>query len=328
MRLIGLAVIFTLGLLLSSPAGEGQPATKIHRLGLLLTGAPPDANVEAFREGLRDLGYVEGQNITIDSRWAGGQSDRWSELVAALLDAKVDVIVTQATPAASTVKRLTTAVPIVMAYAADPVGSGLVANLARPGGNVTGLTTLAPTLSAKRLEILKEAFPGTSRVAVLRVSGPSYSSEELFWKETERAGQALGLQLLRAKVTGQGPYRDAFASFTRGRADALIMLGDFVLTPSQRTQIVDLVLRSKLPAIYQGKESVDAGGLISYGPNLLAMHRRAATFVDKILKGAKPADLPVEQPTKFELVINLKTAKALGLTIPQTLLLRADQVIE
>jgi putative ABC transport system substrate-binding protein len=309
MRLIGLAVIFTLGLLLSSPAVEGQPATKIHRLGLLLTGAPPDANVEAFREGLRDLGYVEGQNITIDSRWAGGQSDRWSELVAALLDAKVDVIVTQATPAASTVKRLTTAVPIVMAYAADPVGSGLVANLARPGGNVTGLTTLAPTLSAKRLEILKEAFPGhfASRC-------PS--------------SQALGLQLLRAKVTGQGQYRDAFASFTRGRADALIMLGDFVLTPSQRTQIVDLVLRSKLPAIYQGKESVDVGGLISYGPNLPAMHRRAAVYVDKILKGAKPGDLPVEQPTKFELVINLKTAKALGLTIPQSILVRADEIIQ
>jgi len=328
-RRIGFVVIFMLGLLLLSPAVEGQPAPKIHWLGLLLTGAPPDANFEAFREGLRDLGYVEGQNITIESRWAGGQSDRWSELVAALLDAKVDVIVTQATPAALTVKRLTTAVPVVMAYAADPVGSGLVANLARPGGNVTGLTTLAPTLSAKRLEILKEAFPGTSRVAVLRVSGRSSSSaEELFWKETERAGQALGLQLLPAKVAEQSQYRDAFASFTRGRADALITLGDFVLTPGQRTQIVDLVLRSKLPAIYQGKESVDVGGLISYGPNLPAMHRRAATFVDKILKGAKPADLPVEQPTRFDLVINLKTARALGLTIPQSLLVRADEIIQ
>jgi len=190
------------------------------------------------------------------------------------------------------------------------------------------LTTLAPTLSAQRLEILKEAFPLTTRVAVLRLSGLSYApSEELVWKETKQAGQALGLQLLLVKAVGPEQYRDAFTSFTRGRAEALITLGDFVLTASQRTQIVELALRNKLPAVFQGKESIDVGGLMSYGPDLRAMHKRAAIFVDRILKGAKPADLPVEQPTKFELVINLKTANALGLRIPQSLLVRADEII-
>jgi ABC-type uncharacterized transport system substrate-binding protein len=329
MRRIGLAVVLAVSLVLAPRAGEAQQATRIHRLGLLLTGTSPDPNVEAFREGLRELGYVEGQNVAIDYRWAGGQSGLWADLAAALVGGKVDVIVTQATPAALAVRRVTTAVPVVMAYAADPVGSGLVASLARPGGNVTGLTTLAPTLSAKRLEILKEAFPGTSRVAVLRLSGPTNSpAEELFWKETERAGQALRLPLLPVKVARPEEYREAFTSFARGRADALITLGDFVLTTGQRTQLVELVLRNKLPAIYQGKGSVDVGGLMSYGPNLPALHRRAATFVDKILKGAKPADLPVEQPTKFDLVVNLRTAKALGLTIPQSVLVRADQIIE
>jgi putative ABC transport system substrate-binding protein len=239
------------------------------------------------------------------------------------------MIVTQASPAALAARRVTTAIPIVMAYAADPVGTGLVSSLAWPGGNVTGMTTLAPTLSAKRLEILKEAFPGTSRVAVLRVLATDYGPvESLFWKETERAGQALGLSLLPVKASRPDQYASAFTSFTRGRADALITLGDFVLTTGQRTQIVELVLRHRLPAIYQGKGSVDVGGLMSYGPNLPALHRRAATYVDKILRGAKPSDLPVEQPTKFDLVINLKTARALGHTIPQSILVRADEVIQ
>jgi putative ABC transport system substrate-binding protein len=311
-------------------AAEAQQAGKVHRIGLLLTGTPPDPNVEAFREALRELGYVEGQNLVIDHRWAGGRTDPWPELAAALVGVKVDVIVTQATPATRAAGRLTTSIPIVMAYSADPVGTGLVASLAHPGGNVTGLTTLAPTLSAKRLEILKEAFPRTSRVAVLRLIGlgPDYPSFDLFWKETERAGQALALPLLPVEVASPDQYQSAFTAISRGRANALITLGDFVLTARQRTQIVELVLRHRLPAIYQGRGSVDVGGLMSYGPSLSDLHRRSATYVDKILKGAKPGDLPIEQPTKFELVINLKTAKALGLTIPQSILTRADELIQ
>jgi len=246
-----------------------------------------------------------------------------------LVGVKVDVIVTQASPAALAAKRATAVIPIVMAYAADPVGTGLVASLGRPGGNVTGVTTLAPTLSAKRLEILKEAFPKTSRVAVLWLVGPDYSlAAELFWKEIERAGQALALPLFRVKVANPDQYQSGFAAIARAQADAVITLGDFVLTTRQRTQIVELVLRHRLPAIYQGRGSVDVGGLMSYGPNLPALHRRAAVYVDKVLKGAQPSTLPVEQPTNFDLVINLKTAKALGLTIPQSVLGRADAVIE
>jgi putative ABC transport system substrate-binding protein len=329
MRLGSAALVALVLVILAAPLTvETQQSAKIHRVGLLLTGTPPDPNVEAFREALHDLGYVEGQNLVIDYRWAGGRTDLWPELAAALVGVKVDVIVTQATPATRAAGRLTTSIPIVMAYSADPVGTGLVASLAHPGGNVTGLTTLAPTLSAKRLEILKEAFPRTSRVAVLRLIGPEYPSWDLFWKETERAGQALALPLLPVDVASPDQYQSAFAAISRGRANALITLGDFVLATRQRTQIVELVLRHRLPAIYQGRGSVDVGGLMSYGPNLPVLHRRAATYVDKILKGAKPSALPVEQPTKFDLVINLKTAKALGLTIPQSLLLRADQVIE
>jgi putative ABC transport system substrate-binding protein len=331
MRRIGLAVILILSLTLSPLAGEAQQAPKVHRIGLLLTGNPPDPNVEAFQEALRELGYVEGQNLAVDYRWANGRTDLWPELAAALVGVKVDVIVTQASPAALAARRVTTAIPIVMAYTADPVGAGLVASLGRPGGNVTGVTTLAPALSAKRLEILKEAFPKTSRVAVLRFLGldsPYARTADLFWKETERAGHALALPLLPVEMADPNQYQRAFTAITRGRADAVITLGDFVLTMRQRIQIVELVRQHRLPAMYQGRGSVDVGGLMSYGPSLPALHRHAATYVDKILKGAKPADLPIEQPTKFDLVINLKTAKALGLTIPQSLLLRADHVIQ
>jgi putative ABC transport system substrate-binding protein len=330
MRLGRAALVTLILVILAAPLTvEAQQAPKVHRIGLLLVGTPPDPNVEAFREALRELGYVEGQNLAIDYRWGGGRTDVWPELAAALVDAKVDVIVTQTSPPTLAARRVTTAIPIVMAFAADPVGTGLVASLARPGGNVTGLTTLAPTLSAKRLEILKQAFPRTSRVAVLRFIEPdSTPAAVLFWKETERAGQTLALPLLSVEVANPNQYQSAFTAITRGRADAIITLGDFLLTTQQRIQIVELVLRHRLPAIYQARGSVDVGGLMSYGPDLPAMHRRAAVYVDKILKGAKPSTLPVEQPTKFDLVINLKTAKALGLTIPRSLLLRADQVIE
>ncbi len=307
---------------------EAQPAAKVWRIGLLLTGAPPDPGVEAFREGLHDLGYVEGQNVVLEYRWADGRPDRWHEFAAALVDAGVDVIVTQATASALAAKRATRTIPIVMAYAADPVGTRLVPSLARPTGNVTGLTTLASALSAKRLGILKEAFPKISRIAVLRLGGPDIPSMELFWKETERAAQALRLALLPVDVTRPEHYRDAFTAIARGRADALITLGDFPLSTRQRAQLVGLVAQNRLPAVYQGRGSVEVGGLMSYGPNLPALHRRAATYVDKILKGAKPSTLPVEQPTKFDLVINLKAAQLLGLTIPQSILLQADEIIE
>jgi putative ABC transport system substrate-binding protein len=316
------------GALAAPLAAVAQQAAKVARIGLLLAGAPPDPNVEAFRDGLREFGYVEGQNLAIDYRWAGGRTDLWPELAGALIKAHIDVIVAQATGAALAAKRLTATIPIVMAYAADPVETGLVASLARPGGNVTGLTTLAPTLSAKRLEILKEAFPNTSRVAVLRLGGRDVPSRDLFWKETQRAGQALGLALIPEEVTSPDQYQSAFAAFARGRASALITLGDFILSTRQQTQIVELMLQHRLPAIYQGRGAVDVGGLMSYGPSLPVLHRRAATYVNKILQGAKPSTLPVEQPTKFELLINVKTAKALGLTIPPSLLARADQVLE
>ena len=315
--------------LLPAPLAEGQQAPRLHRIGLLLTGTPPDPNVEAFRDALHELGYVEGRNVVIDYRWAGGRFDLLPELASALSGGKVDVIVTQATPAAVAARRATTAIPIVMAYVADPVGSGLVASLGRPGGNVTGVTTLAPALSAKRLEILKEAFPRTSRVAVLRVLRPEDTNvTDLFWKETERAGQALRLSLFPVEAASPDQYESVFAAIARRRADAVVTLGDFTLTTRERSQIVELVFRHRLPAIYQGRGSVDVGGLMSYGPNLPALHRRAAAYVDKILRGALPSTLPVEQPTKFDLVINLKTAKALGLTIPPSVLARADQIIE
>ena len=322
-------VTLVLVILIAPFTVSAQQAPRVHRIGLLLTGNSPDPNVEAFKEALRELGYIEGQNLVLDYRWASGRTDLWPELAAALVRVKVDVIVTQASPATLAAKRTTTAIPIVMAYTADPVGTGLVASLARPGGNVTGVTTLAPALSAKRLEILKEAFPRTSRVAVLWLVGPDYSrAANLFWNEIELAGQALALPLFRVELSNPDRYQSGFSAVARGRADAVITLGDFVLTMRQRIQIVELVHRQRLPAIYQGRGSVDVGGLMSYGPNLPALHRRAAEYVDKILKGAQPSTLPVEQPSKFDLTINLKTAKALGLTIPQALLLRADQVVE
>jgi len=330
MRLVRPALIALVIVIFTAPfAVNAQQPTRVQRIGLLLTGTPPDQNVEAFKEALRELGYVENQNLVLDYRWARGRTDLWPELAAALVGAKVDVIVTQATPAALAAKRATTTVPIVMAYAADPVGTQVVASLAHPGGNVTGVTTLAPTLSAKRLEILKEAFPKTSRVGVLRLTGAGYyRAADLFWNETERAARALQLPLVPVKAAVEEQYQSAFTAIVRGRADSIITLGDFVLTGSQRTHIVELVFRHRLPAIYQGIESVDVGGLMSYGPNIPALHRRAAAYVDKILKGARPSTLPVEQPTKFDLVINLRTAKALDLTIPQSLLLRADQLVE
>jgi len=325
MRLIGLAVALTLCLTLAPLAAEAQqqPAGKVYRIGLLVSGSESShqSRIEAFRQGLRVLGYVEGHHIAVEYRYAEGRTDRFPDLAAELVALKVDVIVTSSNPAALAAKKATRTIPIVFASANDPVVTGLVASLARPGGNVTGLTNLSSELGGKRLELLKEAFPKVTRVAYLSIP------QNLGAGEVKAGAQALGLQLQSLSVRTSRDFDGAFEAALRERAHALMTSPGPVLN-THRTRIVDFAMKNRLPAIYPDSEFVNAGGLMSYAPNLPDLWRRAATFVDRILKGTKPADLPVEQPTKFELVINLKTAKALGLTIPQTLLLRADRVIQ
>ena len=329
LRTAGLIIILALGTLAAPLAAEGQPAGKVPRIGFLVAASASDSAyarlIDAFRQGLRDLGYVEGRNILIEYRYAGESHEQLPALAAELVRLKVDVIVSHGTPGPSAAKQATSTIPIVMTSAGDPVGSGLVASLARPGGNVTGLSLLAPELGGKRLQLLKELLPGLSRVAVLWNSANPYAS--LVMRETEAAATTLGVQLQALVVRGPEDFEGVLAAATRGRVGALIAVED-PLTIRKRTQIVDFAAKSRLPAMYGVKEFVDAGGLMSYGAHLADLYRRAATYVDKILKGAKPADLPVEQPTRFEFVINLKTAKALGLTIPQSVLIRADEVIQ
>ena len=306
---------------------EAQQPTKIPRIGFLAASSPSTnpARIEAFRQGLRELGYVEGKNIVIEGRYAEGKADRLPGLAAELVRFKVDLIVTGASTSTRAAKAATSTIPIVMAQDTDPVRNGFVASLARPGGNITGLATLGPEISGKHLELLKEVIPRLSRVAVLGTSTtPAYAQ---YLKETERAAGALKVQLQYLNVLSSKDIETAFRAASKGRAEVVLVLGGPVIN-SYRTQVADLAAKSRLPAIYERAEFMDAGGLMFYGASITEMFRRAATYVDKILKGAKPADLPVEQPTKFELVINLRTARALGLTIPQTLLLRADQVIE
>ena len=266
-----------------------------------------------------------GQNTVIEFRDAGGTSERLPVLASELVRLKVDVIVATGTQAILAAKQATPVIPIVMSAAGDAVGTGLVASLARPGGNVTGLTYISPETSGKRLQLLKEAFPRTARVAILW--NPADPPRVLEYKETQSAATTLGLTLQSVEVRGARGFDGAFAAITQGRAEALITFND-PITVVSRQRIVDFAARSRLPAMYERREFVEAGGLISYGPNFLDLFRRAAIYVDKILKGTKPADLPVEQPTKFELVINMKAAKALGLMIPQSRLLRADEVIQ
>jgi ABC-type uncharacterized transport system substrate-binding protein len=305
---------------------EAQQPTKVPRIGFLATVSPSTISdrVEAFRQGLRELGYVEGKTIVIEYRWAEGSVDRLPDLATELVRLKVEVIVTSGpTPTRST-KEATVTIPIVMAQVGDPVGNGFVASLARPGGNITGLSTLAPELSGKQLELLKEIIPRLSRVAVLGTSTNPDNAQSL--KETELAAGAFGVKLQYLDVLGPKDIETGFQAARKGRADAILALSSRVLV-SQRTQVVDLAVKSRLSAIYRNREDVEAGGLMSYGVSLTDLSRRAATYVDKILKGAKPADLPVEQPTKFELVINLKAAKQIGLSIPPNILARADRVI-
>jgi putative tryptophan/tyrosine transport system substrate-binding protein len=318
-------LLVTIMLTTVSSAHAQQPA-KVPRIGFLYAVSPSSVSdrVEAFRQGLRDLGYVEGKNIVIEWRYAEGKLDRLPALAAELVHLKVDVIVTGGT-STRPAKEATSTIPIVMSNDSDPVGSGFVASLARPGGNITGLSTLAPEISGKRLELLKEIVPKLSRVAVFGTSTRPGNAQAL--RETELAAEAFGVQLQYLDVLGPKDIGTAFRAASKGRADVLLVLASPVFLV-QRTQIADLAIKSRLPAIYDRREFVDDGGLMSYGTNLADLSRRAATYVDKILKGAKPADLPVEQPTKFELVINLKAAKQIGLTIPPNVLVRADKVIK
>jgi len=307
-------------------AADAQQPTKPARIGYLSGGTPSAARhlLEAFRQGLRELGYTEGQNVTIDYRWAEGRADQLPGLAEELVRLKADVIVTHGAVATRAARAATGAIPIVFASSGDAVATGLVASLARPGGNVTGLTIIAPELTGKRLELLKEAIPRFTRLAVLwNAANPVVVPE---FRETEAAARTLGVQIQSLEVTEPRGFARAFSSVT-GRPDALIVLSDAMFL-SQNAQIVGFAAKNRLPAMYAESEFVVAGGLMSYGSNLVVQYRRAATYVDKILRGAKPADLPVEQPTKFELIINTKTAKALGFTVPPSLLLRADQIIE
>jgi len=316
------------GIVVVPLAVEAQQAAKIARVGIL--GANPAASprLEAFLQGLRDLGYVEGRNVVIEYRNHEGKVDRLPALAAELVALKVDVIVASNTGAALAAKRVTRTLPIVFAAAADPVTSGLVASIARPGGNVTGLSALAPELVGKGLELLTQAVPGVSRVAVLWQPGAlDERTDKDMLKAAEVAARALGVRLQFVEARDPAHFDRAFSDMTRARAGALIVMTS-VMFINERRRLVDLATKNRLPAIYPQRDFVDAGGLMSYGPNGPDLFRRAATYVDKILKGAKPADLPVEEPTKFELVINLKTAKALGLTIPPPLQGRADEVIQ
>jgi putative tryptophan/tyrosine transport system substrate-binding protein len=284
---------------------------------------------EAFRQGLRDLGYVVGSNVVIEYRDAAGKADRFPALAAELVALQVDVIVTAgSTPSALAAKRATRTIPVVFVATGDPVGSGLVTSLARPGGNITGPSSLTPALAGKCLELLKQTVPGVSRVAVLwQPGGMGERSEKDMLQGAEVAAQALGVRLHFAEAKGPADFDRVFSEMTGARASALTVLPSVVFS-AERRRLVELAAKNRLPAVYPWREAVDAGGLMSYGPNNADLFRRAATYVDKILKGAKPADLPVEQPTKFELVVNLKAAKALGLTIPPSVLVRADEIIQ
>jgi putative ABC transport system substrate-binding protein len=318
--------LLTTVLLTTAPLAEAQQAAKVPRIGILTLGVASSTPIfEAFRQGLRELGYVEGKNILIEYRYAEGKSDRLPNLAGELVSLKVDVIVTEGIGAAFAAKHATQTIPIVMGIAGDPVGAGLVASLARPGGNLTGLTLLAPELSGKRLELLKEAAPKTTSVAVISsAANPAHAG---YLRETKAAAQSLSVALRIVEVRSQDDLDMVFKAVTSARPSALITLADGMLL-NNRTRIVEFAAKSRLPAIFPDGEFAEVGGLMAYGPSLAANFRRAATYVDKILKGTKPAELPVEQPKKFELIINLKAAKQIGLTIPPNVLVRADKVIK
>ena len=304
-----------------------QQSEKIPRIGFLAITSRADTapRMAAFRQALRDLRYVEGKNIAIDDRYAEGKLDRLRTMAAELVQRKVAVIVTSGPLGTRTAKEATATIPIVMAYDNDPVGSGFIASLARPGGNITGLSTYYPEISGKQLELLKEIVPKLVRVAVLGNSNEPFTTQSL--GETERAAKALRVQLQYLDVQALKDMKRALQETRKGRADALLVLGNSVFL-FQRVQLADFAVKNRIPAVYQGSDYVEAGGLMTYGASIPDLFRRAAAYVDKILRGAKPADLPVEQPTKFELVINLKAAKQIGLVIPPNVLARAYRVIK
>jgi putative ABC transport system substrate-binding protein len=327
MRLIGLAVILAMGLTLAPPTVEAQPARKVYRIGYLSRASlgATKPGLEQLQQGLQELGYTEGQNVVIEYRWAEGKQERLPELAADLVRSNVDLIVAQASTAAQAAYQATRTIPIVMVAVGDPVRLGLAASLARPGGNVTGTASYLPELSGKPLQILTETVPRIKRVAVLwNPANPLHAS---VLKDSEVSASSLGIQLQPLKIVTPEELEGAFRLAVNERAAAVAVLGDPMLGV-HGARIAALALKVRLPSLFATRAGVDAGGLISYGPDVLVMYRRAAHYVDRILKGSKPGELPVEQPTKFELIINLKTAKALGLTIPPSVLGRADQVIE
>jgi len=321
-----LALIIGAILLAHTFDAEAQQPTKVPRIGFLssLSSAAVSARVDAFRQGLRELGYVEGKNIFIEYQWAEGKTERLPDLAAELVRLKVDVIVTGGPAVNRSAKEATSTIPIVLSFDNDPVGNGFAASLARPGGNITGLSTLAPEISGKQLELLKEIIPNLSRVAVFGNSLQPGNPQAL--KETELAAGALGVRLQLYDIRSPKDIETAFRAASKAHANAVLVLGNVVVT-FQPKHFAELAAKSRLPAIYWSPEFVEAGGLMAYSVSITELFRRAATFVDKILKGAKPADLPVEQPTKFEFIINLNAAKQIGLTIPPNVLARADKVI-
>ena len=326
MRLI--VLVLTLSLTLAPLVAESQQAGKVARIGVFYPSTPPatSRNNEAFTQGLREHGYLEGQNVVLERRYGEGRGERLAEIAAELVRMKVDVIVAATDPVIAAVKRQTRSIPIVMTAASDPVGTGFIASLARPGGNITGTSRMSPELSPKRLELLREAVPQLSRVAVMW--DPDARGALLDFKELEVPARSMRLQLKTVEVSHADDLARAFSEITAARAEAMIVISPNPVAFANRGQLMSFAHKTRLPSIYGNGEFVDAGGLMSYGSSIADLNRRAATYVDKILKGAKPADLPVEQPTKFELVINLKTAKAIGLTIPQSLLRQATEVIE
>jgi ABC-type uncharacterized transport system substrate-binding protein len=325
MRKVG--VLSILGLLAVSVIADAQQPKKVPRIGYL-AGASHAAiafRLEAFRQGLRELGYLEGKNIGIEYRYSEGNFRRQKELAFELARANVDVIVTSGPASTRAAKEATATIPIIMTFDSDPVGSGSVASLARPGGNITGLSTLAPEISGKQLELLKEIVPKLSRVAVIGSSANPGNAQVL--KGMEAAAQVFSVKLQYLDILDSKELETVFRAALNERVDAVVALAGTVII-AQRAQIAELAIKSRLPAIYERREYVEAGGLMSYGVSITDLDRRAATYVDKILKGAKPADLPVEQPKKFEFIINLKAAKQIGLTIPPNVLARADKVIK
>jgi putative ABC transport system substrate-binding protein len=323
---VALAAALVFGIALVTPEVAAQPAGKVARIGYLGSGSPASGFHDALLAGLRDLGWVEGQNFVVDYRFAEGRFERLPGLATELARSNVDLIVAQPTPAALAARDATRTIPIVMVNVGDPVGVGLVASLSRPGGNVTGTAfDVGLETFSKALQLLKEAVPGTRRVAVL--TNPANPAQALAISNIKAAARSLGLRLLFVDVRDPDELAGAFARIAKDRADAVFVVAESLFL-ANRARLAELALAHALPSMFGARQNVDAGGLVSYGPSLTHTSRRAATFVDKILKGAKPGELPVEQPTKFELVVNLKTAKTLGLAVPRSVLLRADAIIE